>query len=1428
DPAGNQTEGTVLSSVEIDTTPPAQIGTTPDLEDASDTGFLDNDNLTADRTPSFDITSVTDADSILLYFDNTIVASSMVPGGATNVVLTASQQNAGTYSRWVKAKRVDVVGNTSAASDSIKLRIDTDKPSIPSLSGLLPSSDTGFLNSDGYTSDDTPSLIVTNVESIDSIIVTIDGTSNDYSRRTIVSQAGTDTLTTITTLADDVYQLTAVAKDSAGNISSTSGILRVTIDTEPTDPTLTGLAIDLTGVSDTGTENNDDLTNDLTPTFQITNATVSDSLYIVAEDALLNTDTVDGEIANSATVSMTSQNLTSLSNITYSDGSYKFYIFPKDSAGNVPSSSLWPFISVEFDTTSPVASGITVDLLGTDDSGRDSTDNLTSELQPTFQISGVSDQDSVYLVAGTDTVDRDEAASNTITLTPSSNLPESPSLSVKALARDYAGNLSNASTILSVVTDTTAPNQPNPANLHENYDTGFYSDDDTTNSTTLGFVIGGLVDGDSITFYLNDVQKSFTAMGGYTAPNASGGEVGLLHTPSAPGLLSIKSTVTDSAGNTSAFSDVMTVKLDLVPPGKPGQPDLIDASDTGTSNSDDVTNDLTPTFQIAGVVAGDSVFVIVSNGGESDTTGADFATDDTIQITIDNLTSDNVTADVGIFSFTAFAVDSAGNTSPSVSSALSVTIDTTAPDPPTISLRAGDDSGVLDDDQLTNVMNPSFNVWGADGEDSLYIAAGSDTVYRGIPDESPDIIPTDSTTEGTVIYTALLRDKAGNLSLASADYEVEIDTTQPFAPSPPDLLPASDTGFANDDDITNNTQPSFILTGLSAGTIDSVLILFDGSIVGSRWVSQPLIDTLQIDPQTFNPVEIFDVSVMAIDSAGNVSDTSGTLTVIIDTDIPTAPSDPDLIATSDLGESSTDNITSDNTPTIFLDNLESGSINKLYWVDSSGDTTDNPLEGTVAVGEDSISLTPTSPLGDGTYTIFYSTEDTAGNVVESADLAPVLVIDTQEPTAVISLTDSLVRFEDPSDTVRVTFSEGMSDPPRISVRYAGGGVLDTSDMTTVFDSVWFYVLEDIPDSNDGAATISITTTDNAGNVLDSLDVTGRTLLRLDNTDPVFSQITPDSGSFVNDTRVAYTITEHTNNPNRLFSSTFTWTPIGAGTTVQAVLDSLELAVGSHALDTLSADPQLEDGTLYTLTITSQDSAGNTGLTVVDSVTYDTTGPIVDSLVYSKNPAMLGDTVEVKAYFNEIVPSAPSFTTMWPGVGAGGPFTMDSTVNGEMLVWLKTDVVVPDIISVSGNVEVTPIAQDRATNPIDSLAGMSILYDTTWVIDVDVPTCSLTYTNIDQPTMSNLGKGGDEILITAKFSEQMKGLNDNIPRLSIIFPDTSDHTMEGIPFTSSSNGDTIWTYSFDLPSDSSYTGFMTVRLASYDLAGNLVEDVVDTN
>ncbi|MCH8012847.1 MAG: T9SS type A sorting domain-containing protein [Candidatus Marinimicrobia bacterium] len=428
-----------------------------------------------------------------------------------------------------------------------------------------------------------------------------------------------------------------------------------------------------------------------------------------------------------------------------------------------------------------------------------------------------------------------------------------------------------------------------------------------------------------------------------------------------------------------------------------------------------------------------------------------------------------------------------------------------------------------------------------------------------------------------------------------------------------------------------------------------------------------------------------------------------------------------------------------------------------------------------------------------------------------------IIIDTSLPTYFISYSDSLVKAGD-IDTITAVFSEPVAALPSISIIYAGSGpnITDAS-MTMVLDSVWFFIIT-VPtgSDNNGVSNITITAQDFAGNVATAQS--GTNVLRIDNTVPLLTITDPDTGDFINHTQVGYTISENSFN---LDSARITWQPIfGPGSEIVSELVGTELQIGTHSTATLTNDPVLEDGTMYRLTFTGQDSAGNIGTTIVDSVTYDTTGPIVDSLTYSKNPAIPGDIVQISAYFNEIIPNPPTVTIEWPNIGPE-PLILDSTVNGAMLQWWGSIVVQ----NTSGIAPITPVAQDRAGNPIDSLAGLITLFDSTWVIDNSSPSCSLFYSNIDQPLLTNLGKGGDEILITAKFSEKVKG-TVLAPTLTIQFPDTSNHSIENESFTASLNTDSTWTYTIlSLPSDSSSTGKMTMTLGAYDLAGNVVTTLV---
>jgi hypothetical protein len=108
----------------------------------------------------------------------------------------------------------------------------------------------------------------------------------------------------------------------------------------------------------------------------------------------------------------------------------------------------------------------------------------------------------------------------------------------------------------------------------------------------------------------------------------------------------------------------------------------------------------------------------------------------------------------------------------------------------------------------------------------------------------------------------------------------------------------------------------------------------------------------------------------ARDLAGNVSPVV-TRTYIIDTAPPPAPSIPDLAAASDDGVSSTDNVTTDTTPT-FTGTAEAGSLVRLF--------VDGVERGSATATSTGSYTITTSVLPTGTHTVTARATDAVGNV----------------------------------------------------------------------------------------------------------------------------------------------------------------------------------------------------------------------------------------------------------------------------------------------------------------------------------------------------------------------------------------------------------------------------------------------------------------
>ena len=110
------------------------------------------------------------------------------------------------------------------------------------------------------------------------------------------------------------------------------------------------------------------------------------------------------------------------------------------------------------------------------------------------------------------------------------------------------------------------------------------------------------------------------------------------------------------------------IKIDTVAPSAPSTPDLTAGSDTGSSSTDNITTDTTPTF--TGTAEANSTVTIISSvDGTLGTTNADGS---------GNWSYTSSTLSGGNHTITATATDSAGNVS-SASSALAIKIITNAP-----------------------------------------------------------------------------------------------------------------------------------------------------------------------------------------------------------------------------------------------------------------------------------------------------------------------------------------------------------------------------------------------------------------------------------------------------------------------------------------------------------------------------------------------------------------------------------------------------------------------------------------------------------------------------------------------------------------------------------------------------------------------------
>jgi gliding motility-associated-like protein len=806
--------------------------------------------------------------------------------------------------------------------------------------------------------------------------------------------------------------------------------------------------------------------------------------------------------------------------------------------------------AIVIDTQAPIAPSTPVLAAGSD-SGISNSDHITNIITPV--ITGTAESGStvtLYDTDGTTILGSDVATGGNWSITTTDLSPGTHTLTAKA--KDVAGNIGVASTGLTVTIDTTSPTLAITSNVNS-----LKSGESATISFTFSEDPGSTFTWDGS---IGDVLISG---GTLSAISGSGLTRTATFTPTAnvnSGTASITvaaNSYTDVAGNNGGAGSTPVLTFDTQAPIAPSTPVLAAGSDSGISNSDHITNIITPV--ITGTAESGSTVTLYDTDGTT-ILGSDVATGGNWSITTTDLSP-------GTHTLTAKAKDVAGNIGVA-STGLTVTIDTTSPTLAITSnvnsLKSGESATI----SFTFSEDPgSTFTWDGSIGDVL-ISGGTLSAISGSGlTRTATFTPTANVNSGTASITVAANsytDVAGNNGGAGSTPVLTFDTQAPIAPSTPVLAAGSDSGISNSDHITNIIRPVITGTAESGATVtlydtDGTTVLGSDVATGGNWS----ITTTDLSPGTHT------LTAKAKDVAGNIGVASTGLTVTIDTTSPT------LAITSNVnslksGESATISFTFSEDP---------GST--FTWDGSIGDVlvSGGTLSGISGSGlTRTATFTPTANVNSGTASITVAANsytDVAGNN-GGAGSTPVLTFDTQAATLTavnIISNNAVVTLATIGNTAKLTFtsSEVLQTPV---VTIAGNTIVPTAAGNN-WTANYIFKSTDV----EGPVVYSIAFNDLAGNAGIPVS-TGTGTVNFDKSAPAIpAGLVATSG----DTEIVLNWTANTEpdlGKYRIFY----------GTTTNPTTVLSDITAGTTSF----THPGLTNGTTYYYRIQAIDKAGNIG------------------------------------------------------------------------------------------------------------------------------------------------------------------------------------------------------------------------------------------
>ncbi|WP_079959734.1 Ig-like domain-containing protein [Salmonella enterica] len=743
---------------------PVVIDTTAEIESVTlvtDSGDSDVDNITKVDKPQFSIVTADDITHVRVKIDNAANWIELTKGGDGRWIFNVgSALPDGKHTLLVDV--TDIAGNV--AQETLQFTIDTTlrEPTIV----LDPTHDTGDDTNDNLTRINKPVFIIGNVDNdVSHIVVHIDG--RDY---TIENTGGNLTFTPDQPLSDGQHTISVTVTDIAGN-TKTSAELQIEIDTQ--------VQIDsVTLTTDSGVNDHDNVTNATRPSFEI--ATPDDVTSVLVSFDGVNWTPISKNAAGQWEFTAGS---------ALSDGHYTLHVQATDRAGNTANSTLGFTVDTQID-------GLSVVML--DDAGKDSTDGITNITSPRFEISAREPLQSVTVILNGKSSTLTQGAGNKWLFTPDTPLVDG-TYKIEILAEDIAGNKISKEVSFTIDTIVSDPS----IDLLDADDTGESAVDNITSVTKPRFVIGNVpADIDTVVIRINGVSYPVTA---------NGNNLWEFQVPVAlnDGVYEAVVVFRDIAGNTSetklpfTIDTTTSVSVRMEP-----------ASDTGSSNSDNLTNKQNPKFEGTAEPNAKLVITIVD-----DKSGREVLKH-TITVGADGNWSvtPNILPD-GMYTINVVATDVAGNTAQTQER---FTIDTVTIDP---TIRLSDPS--IDDQYEATSLRPEFKGL-AEAFSTIMIQWDGKVVGSANANANGEWswTPPSVLAPGSYVVSIVAKDKAGNES-SQVDFPVVIpviDVTPPTIK----LSEESDSG-ALGDFTTNNKTPTLVGNTLPNAIVS---IYVDGVKVG--------------------------------------------------------------------------------------------------------------------------------------------------------------------------------------------------------------------------------------------------------------------------------------------------------------------------------------------------------------------------------------------------------------------------------------------------------------------------------------------------------------------------------------------------------------------------------------------------------------------